>query len=350
MNSIQSLLIWSHENLNTQKNIADTVEKLHQASLKPELDLKSKGLIHYYLALGYTYLQNYNEAQPQFLAAVNTLYFDDILCNEVLLKFISFAEQLGLLEFTQQLCEAGKSRFPGDHYFETKHTEISNKLKAFHYAEQSNLNHWKEMQEQGYFDHHPHYQAEQGLIDHGNEAEFIQNFCPLNTNMQVAVIGCGYGRESKLIAPLVGKIWGIDVSKPLLERARQNLVSAGIHNFEPVLAEEWQQKVPSGIDLVFSYTVFQHLTKHLVTEYIQGFAEKLAPEGQILCQFMHSPSGTFDAALSTYEPHVSWTPEEIHNLLKLSGLELIHLQTLQVDPVEKIDWIWVHAQKSTQAI
>lgn len=122
----------------------------------------------------------------------------------------------------------------------------------------SNLDVWKKLQSEDYFEKHPCYK---GISDYrGEEAvEAIRWFLPLRTNMKLAVIGCGYGRESLKLAPHVGHVYGIDVSDRILNKAVGYLSERGIKNFTPVLAESFVQTMPSDLDVVFSIIVMQHL-------------------------------------------------------------------------------------------
>lgn len=143
--------------------------------------------------------------------------------------------------------------------------------------------------------------------------------------MKVAVIGCGYGRESALIAPHVDHVYGIDVSKKILDTCVTFLAEHGVDNFKPILAENWRTDLPGEIDFFYSITVFQHLTRDLTRDYILGIAAKLTRGGRAFCQFACNPLHTEDADLRDYEPDVGWTADQITALIKESGLNLYSL-------------------------
>lgn len=191
----------------------------------------------------------------------------------------------------------------------------------------SNLAHWQEMQQNDYFEKHPCYD---GLTDkYPSEVALIESFVPLRPEMKVVVIGCGYGRESAHIAPRVKRLYGIDVSERILDKAIRYLGERGVKNFTPVLAERYARDVPKGIDLVFSIVVMQHLTRDLVRDYFGNLSAKLRPGGVMLIQFLEtlSPHAARDADLKTYEPSVSWSKEEIEELAPPNGLEVIEIRT-----------------------
>src|SRR5712692_10243689 len=66
----------------------------------------------------------------------------------------------------------------------------------------SNLDVWKKLQDKGYFENHPCYK---GISDFGGQeaVQAIEWFTPIRADMKIAVIGCGYGRETLKLAPLV---------------------------------------------------------------------------------------------------------------------------------------------------
>lgn len=206
-------------------------------------------------------------------------------------------------------------------------------------AAKNNVPYWQKMQEQGYFENHPLYGNEHnGLALFGADAEMIGNYTSLTKNMNVVVIGCGYGREATLIAPHVRHVYGIDVSDVILDKARQFTAAHAVTNFTAVHAERWQLEIPYGIDLVYTMVVFQHLTRDLVRSYISGLAQKLSSDGRMLSQFCESRLGTHDAALTVHEPNVNWTADEIRELIRENGLALYKLDSTPVS--DTANWHW----------
>jgi len=202
----------------------------------------------------------------------------------------------------------------------------------------SNLVYWQQIQDKGYFETHPCYQGLNDSPDLGADEVLIQKYIPLDKAMRVVVIGCGYGRETLRIAPHVAQVYGIDVNQTILDKAVNFLAERGVRNFTPVPAERWKEIVPQGIDLVYSIVVFQHLTKDLVRDYVFGLADKLAPGGRFLVQFADAFQGQADAELKEYEPSVRWSREEIEELVRQAGLELISLESSQV--TDSCIWHW----------
>jgi len=206
----------------------------------------------------------------------------------------------------------------------------------------SNVEHWKTLQERGYFETHPCYRQPDGsLLDHASDDQVIERFLDLTAKKRVAVIGCGYGRDVAVIAPKVGHVWGIDVSWLILDKARAYLDAKGLTNFSPVLAERWIQDLPDGLDLVYSCIVFQHLTRDLVRNYVLNMPEKLGPNGEILCQFADMEYGTRDAGIEhPHEPSVRWNRQDIEALVAETGLNMYALERQHIEGHG--DWWWAH--------
>lgn len=206
----------------------------------------------------------------------------------------------------------------------------------------SNLTCWQQLQASGYFDS-PTYRDRPDFGDF--EIRAIEQFTPLRDDMTVVVIGCGYGRETEYISPRVKHVYGIDVSEPLLESARQNLEAKGVRNFTPVLASEYASKIPPGVDLVFSIVVMQHLTRDLVVDYFCRLGALLAPGGQMVVQFVEEIGKDVrnDAELRVYEPMVNWTPQQIVRLTRLASLKFEETRTVLI--AEDALWHWAFVSK-----
>lgn len=209
----------------------------------------------------------------------------------------------------------------------------------------SNVENWKRLQDQNYFENHPCYK---GLVDKGDsECELIESFLPISKSLKVVVIGCGYGRESLHIAKRCNWVYGIDVSNVILGKAKTYLTANGVSNFTPVLTDKYPTEIPDGIDLVFSIVVMQHITRDLVEDYFRVLSPKLSRGGRFVVQFLeHLDSwGEKDAQLNDYEPSVSWTTAELAALCERSGLRLEQVRTILATKTAL--WHWLFAGPET---
>jgi cyclopropane fatty-acyl-phospholipid synthase-like methyltransferase len=201
----------------------------------------------------------------------------------------------------------------------------------------SNVECWKSMQDHGYFDNHRCYRDRDAAGDY--DLRQIERFVPLKPTDTVVVIGCGYGRETAHIAPRVKRVFGIDVSHTILSQTIAYVRARGILNFVPVLAEEYAEVIPDGIDLVYSLVTFQHLTRDLANDYLLTLGKKLAPDGRMVLQYLESENGQDDAEIREYEPSVSWTPTQITWAANDAGLKVIDLVT---DMHPRCFYHWAH--------
>lgn len=206
----------------------------------------------------------------------------------------------------------------------------------------SNLDQWKKLQEDNYFENHPCYQYDDGTLKaEADDDKRIARFLNLEEKKRVAVIGCGFGRDVSVIAPKVGHVWGIDVNQKILEKAKAFLTEKGITNFTPVLAQRWKAQLPCDLDFVYSVIVFQHLTRDLVKDYILGMSEKLSDKGEMLCQFADLVYGTNDVEKNEpHEPSVRWNESEIKSLVEDAGMSLYQIQHQHIP--DHGDWLWAH--------
>jgi len=213
----------------------------------------------------------------------------------------------------------------------------------------SNLETWKRLQEQDYFEHHECYRTPDGVLPAGgDDVAIIERYHKLGPDQDVVVVGCGYGRETSVIAPRVRRVWGIDVSERILGKASAYLSARGVGNFTPVQAEHWARDVPQGVSLFYCFIVFQHLTRDLTKAYVLGMGEKLAPGGHVVCQFAELDYGTADAdPAKLTEPCVRWTPGDIAELAREAGLVLRRLDTDRIEGHGL--WHWAHLEKSGES-
>lgn len=210
----------------------------------------------------------------------------------------------------------------------------------------SNLDVWQRLQEAGYFENHPCYN---GISEFGGEEslEAIERFLPINPSMHVAVIGCGYGRETLKLAPRVSQVYGIDVSDVILKKAMTFLTQHGVTNFVPVPADCFVQKIPHNLDLVFSIVVMQHITRDLVRNYFIELTRKLNIGGSFVVQFLDERDVDYqntDAPIASGgEPSISWSHWQLVELARVAGLKVVGFRTFLV--TDAALWHWVHFRK-----
>jgi SAM-dependent methyltransferase len=114
--------------------------------------------------------------------------------------------------------------------------------------------------------------------------------------------GCGAGRLSFALARHFDHVTGVDISAPMLERARAFGVP---DNCELVVqvSPKLPDIAPASFDLVLSMLVIQHMPPRLGREYLSALARRVAPGGVLLCQvpygFARVPPGSPEGGART---------------------------------------------------
>ncbi len=195
----------------------------------------------------------------------------------------------------------------------------------------TNVEAWNELQRGGYFRNHPYYRGHGTRIF--GDLERIAAVFALKPEHRIAVIGSGYGREAAALARKVEAVYCLDVpgAMPELEGYMEE---QGIANFYPVPYKPgWEFQVPA-VDFVYSFNVFQHLTRAIADDYLANFAWKLKPGGGMLVQFCQMRKGGLkdvDTA-KIAEQTVSWSIGDIYDAAKRAGLEADQVTEEEVNP------------------
>ena len=95
--------------------------------------------------------------------------------------------------------------------------------------------------------------------------------------------GCGPGFLAKVVSENVNQAYAVDISPGALECAR---ILNGSPTLEYVLADEkGLASIPdSGVDVVFSYAVVQHLSDEAYSSMLEICRKKLRPGGRLIVQ------------------------------------------------------------------
>ena len=108
---------------------------------------------------------------------------------------------------------------------------------------------------------------------------------------EVAEIGCGLGRLTRVLAERTARVWAFDVSSEMLRRAREEL--ADLDNVEWVHGdgETLQPLADGAASACFSFVVFQHLPDPALTlGYVREMGRVLRPGGWSAFQISNDPS------------------------------------------------------------
>jgi SAM-dependent methyltransferase len=97
--------------------------------------------------------------------------------------------------------------------------------------------------------------------------------------------GCGVGRLTRALAPRFERVVGLDISEPMLERARAACEGLDNVSFELNLASDLARLDDGSFDLVLSLITLQHVSDRGALEsYIRELVRVLAPGGVAIFQ------------------------------------------------------------------
>lgn len=102
-------------------------------------------------------------------------------------------------------------------------------------------------------------------------------------------IGSGLGRVCRALAERFEAVVGLDVSEEMVRRARGLVTEPGVR-FEVNDGRSLRPLGDGTVDLVLSFTVFQHLPRMALVEgYIEEAARVLRPGGLLVFQWNNTP-------------------------------------------------------------
>jgi 2-polyprenyl-3-methyl-5-hydroxy-6-metoxy-1,4-benzoquinol methylase len=99
---------------------------------------------------------------------------------------------------------------------------------------------------------------------------------PLDTAVE---FGCGVGRLAIPLARRFTKVIGVDISPEMLNESRKNCALFGVSNVEFALSDDLLSLVPSGVQLVHSCKVLQHIAVKRGLAISRQLVDRLAPGG-----------------------------------------------------------------------
>jgi cyclopropane fatty-acyl-phospholipid synthase-like methyltransferase len=205
----------------------------------------------------------------------------------------------------------------------------------------TNVPEWQALQEGEYFKHHKYYQG--GDFENGFDQGIIPKYLTLGPEMTALVIGAGYGRDTVFIARAVKEVYCIDVKSEKLEALRAAyLQRKGITNYKNLAYQPgWDTQLPP-LDFAYCFTVFQHITRDITTDYFRGIAAKLKDTGRVLFQFCQClEGGQADVQPGLiYEPQVNWSRTDIENATAAAGFRILSLDTTAPIYQNKLTFLW----------
>ncbi len=150
-------------------------------------------------------------------------------------------------------------------------------------------------------------------------------------------IGCGVGRLLRPLSERIEKVYGVDISSEMIERARRAL--ADRPNIELFATRGRLDFIPdASLDFVYSFIVFQHIpTKKAVSRYIREAGRVLADGGVFRFQVDGRPRSRREKADTWLG--VWYEPSELTRELQRAGFETVGLWG------EHTHYLWATARR-----
>jgi len=142
------------------------------------------------------------------------------------------------------------------------------------------------------------------------------------SEMRVLEIGCGIGRILISMSEIFGEVYGVDVSKKMIEIAKKYIKEIPNCKVFENNGSDLSRFPKNYFDFCFSAIVFQHIpSKEIVVNYIKEVARVLKPE----CVFRFQVKGipkTKPKLTNTWHG-IHFTSQEIHKIAKENKFEIL---------------------------
>lgn len=122
-----------------------------------------------------------------------------------------------------------------------------------------------------------------GLL-YRQEAEWLhfRSILPLDGKMGVLELGCGAGRWSLRIAPLVGRVVGIDFSENMIQLARNKHQSSALKNLEFLVSAAPEVILNDRFDIIYLSGITSYLTDEQLRQTLNNARKMLNPGGTLV--------------------------------------------------------------------
>lgn len=188
------------------------------------------------------------------------------------------------------------------------------------------LTSWKDRHKNGYF---PNSEQHRNWKVYTHIPTWLES--EINPDDVCLEIGCGYGQWMIPLSPMVTTVWGIDIHETPIAVANQKFVEHKVeNNCYASVSDGTSIPFPDGsFTLVYSISVFQHLPRVMVDNYIKQMKRVLQPGGRFLHMFRssenlgHHPQPATDIEVNhTGDFSVGWSEAEILQLGEKHGLNV----------------------------
>lgn len=217
---------------------------------------------------------------------------------------------------------------------------------------------WRLMHASGYFSKHPHYVdwmrgGGASLLDCGSppigspfhqldfsrndivfpgdysdqleravkryEEYWLPKMFDLPATGRAVDLGCGFGRSVEWLQHRYSRVVGVDISQRLLQQARQRFRESP--HVEFLLGDGLNLPISDeSVDFIYSFTVFQHIPRPFVENYLREFRRTLRPGGSAVFNILSGVNESKRLGMPFREWSIGYDPSEIQRLAKMAGL------------------------------
>ena len=177
--------------------------------------------------------------------------------------------------------------------------------------------------------------TEEQFIKSGKEAydRLIRSDGLLKNRNTILDYGCGTGRLMEFMANDFKKVFGVDISRTMIDEARERLKNI----MNVYLAETDGQDIPlpaGSVDIIFSYLVFQHIKDRQMVEGAFSEIFRILKPGGIFKVLMRSDK---QKDMGKWWSGVEYSHESIKKVYDIIGFKL-----LKTEPVDQYAyWLWL---------
>jgi len=246
---------------------------------------------------------------------------------------------------------------------------------------------WDKMQCEGYFRNHPDYADWHG--DHQDAIAFIAdeinlNVCPdslfehidfskddliindeINPDIEKAIkkneyywlpkmfalpqngtvldLGCGYGRSIEWLHKIYNQAIGIDISDYVIDIANQRFQSIGNAVFYSCDGLSFPSQIEErSIDLIYCFTVFQHIPREFTLNYLKESSRVVKPNGKIIFNLLSGMNEDVNDGVIGAEWVIGYNRDQTVELVQQAGLQVNRIVTWRAKNSD-VRWLWVEA-------
>lgn len=243
---------------------------------------------------------------------------------------------------------------------------------------------WENMQTDGYFSTHPHYEdyfgkepsAEDRKLDEiimaldfskadihipvpysealersakRTEPLWLPQTFDLPQSGTALDVGCGFGRSVRWLSEQYQQVIGTDISAQVISTAREICNDLTNVSFFVNEADSLPPEVTaSSIDMAYVFTVFQHIPREYSLGLLQQVKSALNDNGVVVFNLVSMINEEINEGVVETEWAIGYSREQAEALVKQAGLHL-HKMVTWSGPESAANWLWIAAGKKPKA-